>query len=599
MANTFTKMIMASGLVFTACVPNGSKPQTEPLDRSRPVQDTGVEQPHDVHGSCVAVHVGAEESARYRSKSSLAAGGLPLTVFLNRSGGTYSPGSNDSARNRSSIIGRSRTIPAYQRSDESWTALVDCVRQQFERFNVMVTDVEPSGGAYVEVVIGGRPSNLGISNGITGIAPIDTYSCSPIERAVAYVFERNIRSNRRVCETTAHEIGHTLSLEHEYLCKDPMTYLGGCGEKTFQDQEVMCGTGSRGRCRCRGGKQNTVQAMYSLLGARSGEPRPKPEDDTAAPVVEVLSPASGDTLTENTTIEVTATASDDQWLSRVELVWDYNGKRYGCPTSEQYVTCTRTDSTYTWRVDVSTGKRTFRVRAVDFVGKEAVTEDRTIHLSADGQPPPQAGDRAAPQITVVSPQAGDTGRPNSTISVVAEVSDEVEVDKVQLIWDFNGVTYECPRNQQYVRCEVNGARYEWQVDVGVEDDRTFTVRAFDTAGNVATSAPRTIQIVRDKTPPTVTLLEPSTGAALPVDSEIQVVAEVDDASGVAEVELIWDYNGYEYPCPHRSTYVDCDVNGSRYEWSVRVSTGKRRYRVRATDSDGNTTTSPDNNITLQ
>ena len=148
--------------------------------------------------------------------------------------------------------------------------------EQFARFNVFVTDVEPSGGNYVEAVIGGRPGNIGKSGGIAGIAPVDYNSCSPIEKAVAYVFSRNISSDRRVCEITAHEVGHTMSLEHEYKCEDPMTYLGGCGQKTFQDSEQRCGTSRGVRCKCRGGRQNTVQALYSLVGTASGEPPPDP-----------------------------------------------------------------------------------------------------------------------------------------------------------------------------------------------------------------------------------------------------------------------------------------------------------------------------------
>ena len=93
-----------------------------------------------------------------------------------------------------------------------------------------------------------------------GIAPIDKQSCRPIETAIAFVFSRNLGSDEHVCKVTTHEIGHTLSLEHEYLCEDPMTYLRGCGVKTFQDQEASCGTYSPERSLSRG-RQNTVRAL--------------------------------------------------------------------------------------------------------------------------------------------------------------------------------------------------------------------------------------------------------------------------------------------------------------------------------------------------
>src|SRR5690606_29976970 len=87
---------------------------------------------------------------------------------------------------------------------------------------------------------------------------------------------------RTLCEVTAHEVGHAAGLEHEYLCEDPMTYLRGCGEKSFQDVSSRCGTTEPRDCVC-GPTQNTVAHLFDTFG-------PRPGADLEAPAVEILSP---------------------------------------------------------------------------------------------------------------------------------------------------------------------------------------------------------------------------------------------------------------------------------------------------------------------
>jgi hypothetical protein len=538
---------------------------------------------------CAVVAISAEESSRQRAVAVAKSGGQPYVVFLNRHGGTYRSGSNDSSRNRSSIISGTRTLPAYNRGDARWNVLVDCVREQFSRFNVFVTDVEPVGGNYVETVIGGRPSDIGRS-GIGGIAPVDFNSCSPIEKAVAYVFPSHVSSDRRLCEVTAHEIGHTISLEHEYKCEDPMTYLGGC-QKTFQDSSEWCGTRSRVRCRCRGGRQNTVQALYDLVGSASDEPPLDPADDHEPPVVVVMEPEDQGTREEHTTIRVVAQATDDVQISRVELHWDYNDKVYPCPTSERYVTCRRQeDGTATWQIEISTGQRTFRVRVLDFTGKEAVSETRTIYLTETGEPPPESNDHDPPEISNVTPEDGARALPGTDVIVEATITDEVAIAETVLEWDFNGSRYPCPGEQRYVSCTVDDDRYRWTVRVGAEDERPFRITTVDTAGNRATTDTRVVHVAQvvDEVSPTVELLEPTMDSTWRAHSEIRVVALVSDDIGIASVALVWEYNNREYGCPIQGRYVDCEISGDIYTWTLTIGSGtERSFLVRASDGAGN------------
>ena len=211
----------------------------------------------------------------------LAGGATPgkRVVYLNAHGGTYTPGWDDSSKHRSSIIDGAVQIPAYREGAQAWTELRTCLDQEYARWNVTVTDVDPGTTPHVEAVVGGLPGAVGLPQSVGGVAPM-TDDGSVIERAVVYVFADNIKNARAECEVAAHEVGHAFGLEHEYLCADPMTYLEGCGHKTFQDRAALCGTDAPEKCR-NGGKQNTVQHLDAMLGA--ARPDEDGGDDDPAP----------------------------------------------------------------------------------------------------------------------------------------------------------------------------------------------------------------------------------------------------------------------------------------------------------------------------
>ncbi|MGE3459757.1 MAG: Ig-like domain-containing protein, partial [Kofleriaceae bacterium] len=228
-------------------------------------------------------------------------------------------------------------------------------------------------------------------------SPVTT-NCSTLETSIAFAFEKQYSSITSLCATVAHEAGHSIGLDHEYLCKDPMTYLSGCGTKSWQDQNARCGENSARDCRCTnpltGSKadQNTYQFLRARLGEApiggdeggvdAGVPDAPSTDpsDSIAPSVAITTPADGANLRANRSMTVAATATDDVGVTRVELHWLFNGKVIPCDNSVSGFTCSRSGNTYSWRFSVGTGDRTFRVVAVDAARNQTTTADRTIHL---------------------------------------------------------------------------------------------------------------------------------------------------------------------------------------------------------------------------
>ncbi len=227
-------------------------------------------------------------------------------LYVNFDGGTYSPGSNNSSTNRSSIVSGTSTISPWG-SSSARAAVLDCVRDRFSPFNITVTDVDPGSTIHIEAVTAGRPQDVGMGSGVGGVSP---FSCGIIERSIVFNFAEVYGSSYiSLCHTVAQEAAHSFGLDHEYLCEDPMTYLNGCGAKHFQDVNAQCGEYSARSCQCGGSTQNSFQKMLAALG---------PAGPGVPPDIAISEPANGATV--NRGFIVTVEASDsDSIVERVEL----------------------------------------------------------------------------------------------------------------------------------------------------------------------------------------------------------------------------------------------------------------------------------------
>ncbi len=248
--------------------------------------------------------------------------GEPTIVYVNPWGATYTQGGNDAVANTSPIPGiATATIPPLDITPSQWASLYECVRWQFAPFNVVVTDQDPGNVDHIEASIGGRPEMLGLSGGIGGIAPA---TCQPfgIPSAVVFNFESQGISDR-MCHTIAQEVGHAMSLDHQMMCEDPMTYLDGCGKKSFQDADVRCGEDQDRDCSCGNQTQNSYKHLLRMHGVGPDCGDRCPPTDKIKPTLEVLSPKSEKYRTGGVLFH--ALASDDYMIQRTTA--SLNGER--------------------------------------------------------------------------------------------------------------------------------------------------------------------------------------------------------------------------------------------------------------------------------
>ncbi len=444
-----------------------------------------------LQASCLTFYT-ADEGAGSTFEAGLqAAVAGPKLVYLNRSGGTYTRGRNDSSRNVSSIPKRTVNVAAYEGSNADWQNVVSCVVDQFKSYNVRITDQDPGDVAHIEAVVGDGPESVDLGQGVGGVSP---FSCGVIDRSIVYVFSRVLRSVRSECEVIAHEIGHSLGLEHEFLCEDPMTYLNGCGAKSFQDKAASCGTSRAVDCECGSRTQNTVQKLLSAVGAADAtppppppaEPPPPPPATDALPTVRVASPASGATLPGNRETTVTIEAADDVGLTDVRLLWEFQGlKLLSCANAAPPVSCTIGTNTFTFKFPVGTGPRAFVAEAID-TAQQSARSARVELTFSDG-----AAVDAPPKVAITQPTQGSTLQRGTRFAVRANASDDGSVREVNLIW-------QSPAGVQTIRLEnLGGGAYG--IDLGLSAQaapgpRALTVTAMDDAGQTSSSDAVTVQL---------------------------------------------------------------------------------------------------------
>jgi hypothetical protein len=211
-------------------------------------------------------------------------------------------------------------------ADADWNAVVQCLKEVYSPYGVVVGDVPPPAGTpYNEAIIAGRPQDIGLSADILGIAPLAN-DCSPQSNVISFSFANHHVPDARInniCWTAAQESAHAYGLDHEYqfsdgtsACSDPMTYRADCGgQKFFRNKRATCGEMGPRDCRC-SKTQNSHQQLLAIFGP--GTPL------TAAPTASIVYPLNNAAVTSGWVTHVSA--GSQRGIAKVELY--LNGSRW-------------------------------------------------------------------------------------------------------------------------------------------------------------------------------------------------------------------------------------------------------------------------------
>lgn len=326
------------------------------------------------HGTYVRVDAPDEVTGRTPAQH----GGDAHVLFLNRcaDGLTINPGGGGSIANESEIVGGTINFPPFPYGDDAWNQVMDVTRDLYAPFNITVTDVDPGNTPHDEAVVCGDGAMAGFA-GAGGVAP---FSCGVIPNAITFTFADTLGNDPQlIAEVVGQESAHAWGLDHEYLCEDPMTYLSGCGNKTFQDIDAQCGEFSPRQCSCGGNTQNSYQWIVDTWGAAV--------PDNAPPTAAITYPSDGDVFTPGSEFEITVEVSDDVQVVEVTLFVD--GAAQGSDPSTPFGP---------WPVsNIPEGAYAFYIEASDAAGNVTQSATVNVDVTPDGEPPPSgdSGDSGA------------------------------------------------------------------------------------------------------------------------------------------------------------------------------------------------------------
>lgn len=272
---------------------------------------------------------------------------------------------NTDARTDTSDIGGGH-VSAYSNS-VPWANVLSCVKDVMAPFNITVTDQDPGNVPHFEVMIAGDPSDLGLPQGVGGIAD---YPCTNVGQCQPYlpnalVFDFASSSFYQgdldlICGTAAQEIAHAWTLDHATANSDPMTYNPYTTPLHFRDA-APCGSdcqngqspfglpcsGSTHVCTETGtASQDEVKMITAIFGPAGA----------AAPTVKITTPANGSTQQPGFDIQVSCTSGDGIQLVQLSI----DNVAQASLTAGPYNFTAPTDladGTHTLTVDCATNKQ--------------------------------------------------------------------------------------------------------------------------------------------------------------------------------------------------------------------------------------------------
>lgn len=188
-------------------------------------------------------------------------------VYLNRCAGgcQFMAGTDSSVLNTSTVLSGTHNLSPFVHGDAVFNAVVACTADLLRPFDIAVTATEPSPLPHSELVLAGTAAQGGFPVGVAGVAPA---TCGYVAGAPAFLFVNDFGSDvNGMCWSAAFLLGSMAGLEPLYNCPDVMSYLSGCGSKSFRNEESPCGTFAAEPCQCGGNSRNSYLTMRSVFGA--------------------------------------------------------------------------------------------------------------------------------------------------------------------------------------------------------------------------------------------------------------------------------------------------------------------------------------------
>lgn len=287
-------------------------------------------------------------------------------IYINRCTGGCSvePGVNDSQLNTSAIAEASSTLSEYAGTQEVWDEAMTCLREVYAPYAVEIVEVDPGSSAvHQEVMVAGTSVEFGLGANIGGIAPAD---CDPIDSSLSFVFSNNASNSTAedLCFTMSQVSARAYGLpDVVFDCRDPLTFLQGCGRRYFRNLDLKCGAAEEEPCNCGAATQNSHQGLLTLFGEGTA---------VAPPTLEILLPNDGERVDPGSAIFWSA--QDPRQILRSEL-W-INGEMVSEIAGHSYDQ--RLDN-YTANLPSTPGAMQVEIRSANDISETATSIDLLVY----------------------------------------------------------------------------------------------------------------------------------------------------------------------------------------------------------------------------
>jgi RHS repeat-associated protein len=270
------------------------------------------------------------------------------------------------------------------------------------------------------------------------------------------------------------------------------------------------------------------------------------------PTVQITSPANGAVVTAPGSVEVAATASDDNGIRRVEFF--HGGQLIGQDTVAPYAV--------TWS-GIAAGTYAITARVVDI--HDAVGTSAPVSLIVN----------APPQVSLTSPAGTTTVVVPGSLTLTAAASDtDGSIARVEF---YEGDTY----------LGVDTvAPYTFSWSVATAGDRTITALAVDDRNAFTVSAGVVVQ-GRANAAPSITLTSPSGAVSMGAPGSLTLSANATDDVGIDRVEFF-----------HGTTLIGEDRTAPYSLAWTQIAAGTYAVRARAVDVHGAATDSGSVTVTV-
>ena len=192
-----------------------------------------------------------------------------------------------------------------------------------------------------------------------------------------------------------------------------------------------------------------------------------PTQDTQAPAVAVTAPASGSTVSDTTT--VSASATDNVAVARVDFLVDGAVASSDTTSPHSFAWDTRT---------VSNGPHSLSAKAYDPAGNVGASAAIAVTVNNLVLVP----DLQSPTVSITAPASGATV--SATATVTAGANDNVGVTKVDFLVDGSVVGNDT----------TSPYSLAWDTTTSPNGSHALVAKAYDSAGNVGTSATTTVTV---------------------------------------------------------------------------------------------------------